>query len=139
MPNWCENDLIIEGPKATLDRIVAERFSDDGFGPCLDFQKVIPVPPDSTVDSQAAAWGTKWLAGNRKPPARRPERLAQTFSTAWSPPLPVLKQLSKQYPGVTVTVRFFESSMPFSGKAVFHRGKTVSEALNKNYRGRRGG
>lgn len=45
-------------------------------------------------------WGTKWNA--KKPTVDRPDpgRIIYTFSTAWSPPEPVLRALSAKFPGL---------------------------------------
>ena len=50
MPNWCECDLTVKGPKDEIDRMLAERSSeaDPNGRPCdrekrwIDFNKVIP-------------------------------------------------------------------------------------------------
>lgn len=44
MPNWCDNDLVVRGPKKDVARMVRESFSREkgGIGP--DFEKIIPYP-----------------------------------------------------------------------------------------------
>ena len=45
MPNWCENDLYIEGPKAEIERFLeAARNDTDGEETELDFNNFIPYP-----------------------------------------------------------------------------------------------
>jgi len=41
MPNWCENELYIEGPKEELDRFKREAAGENG---CLDMNAFIPYP-----------------------------------------------------------------------------------------------
>jgi hypothetical protein len=44
------------------------------------------------------------------------------FQTAWSPPVPVLEQLSKDNPTVTISHRFVEEGMGFYGTYEYHKG-----------------
>ena len=53
MPNWCENDLTVEGPQAAVDEFV--RFA-EGEGP-FDFDRFIPYPEQfRRSDEAVAAW-----------------------------------------------------------------------------------
>jgi hypothetical protein len=88
---------------------------------------------------QCQHWGTKWnacwssLAGNTTD-----TRADLGFNTAWSPPLPVIVELSKQFPNLTFTLKYWECGMGFRG---IFRAKAGQILKNNSYgySGRRGG
>ena len=58
MPNWCENDLAVNGPDEEIDRMLKAVFSKDkeDESVCLfpDFDKIIPYPANfKELDEQA--------------------------------------------------------------------------------------
>lgn len=84
-------------------------------------------------------WGTK---GNSMSPALitdTPNNLLYSISTAWSPPIPIIEKLSKKFPKLKMTIRFWECGAGFKGKYVFKNG-TALESIDKDYKhGNRGG
>ena len=107
MPNWVKN--IVHAYKSDTD---FEKFvGDEGR---FTFEKIIPMPDnifrgaigsaekekygkDNWYDWSLAHWGTKW-------DACEPEVNGATvmFETAWSCPLPVLRELAKKVGGIVV-------------------------------------
>jgi len=100
-----------------------------------------------------ATWGTKWNAGDV---ARRDYdgRICISFQTAWGPPIPVIIELAKRFPLVTLTIEFFERGMEVIGgfqcpskddyydneKGIeWEPGIVTDEWEFKGYRGVRGG
>lgn len=87
-------------------------------------------------------WGTKWNANcdkggwNFSPTAAT---ALLSFSTAWSPPMPVIAALAARFPQLTVQLRYYEAGVGFSGRLTYRKGKLVIDTHNNNYRGRRGG
>ena len=100
----------------------------------LSFQKLIPVPkhilmsahPNYKHDNVANQlptyeWGTKWSpidvdvveVGNE---------LIYYFSTAWGPPLPIVKKISELFPEVEVEIKYMELGNLFAGKTTYVNG-----------------
>lgn len=57
MPNWCESDLFVEGPKEKVKEFLEFVQGDNGL---LDFNKLIPYPEQfRELDRLANAWDEK--------------------------------------------------------------------------------
>jgi hypothetical protein len=87
-------------------------------------------------------WGTKWPAA-----AVRIEAGKQTagglevvihFSTAWSPPKPVIWRASALFPSLRFVLRYFEAGAGFQGEYVTKYGECIRDE-SSSYRGNRGG
>src|SRR5512132_365387 len=53
MPNWCENDLAVEGPKEVMEAFLKFAAGDSPF----DFNRFIPYPEEfRRLDDVAKAW-----------------------------------------------------------------------------------
>lgn len=89
MPNWCNNVL-------TADVNLKEKLNQFVVDGELDFNKIFPCPEElyktnAWYDWCVTNWGTKWspygtsFSGDGK---------SVSFSTAWGPPLPIIKLLS---------------------------------------------
>lgn len=76
MPNWCENILVITGPKKEIDNFLekAQSLSEDRY---ISLERLLPVPEefkkdrekpvdglstmsDEEYDWRVKNWGTKW-------------------------------------------------------------------------------
>jgi hypothetical protein len=61
-------------------------------------------------------WGTKWNASSTIVDNEvSGTEVSMQFETAWSPPIPVAKAISEQFPGAEVTLNFLESGCDFGG------------------------
>ena len=117
----------------------------DGQPRYIDFQRIVPMPgglaPDAEeMDEQSILaetgcrdwdewrdgtpenayndghWGTCQNACYFGPPINATDRRADlAFETAWSPPSPVIIALSKQFPTLNFTLRYWECGCGFSG------------------------
>ena len=134
MPNWCENDLWITGPKEDLQRFASEP---------LTLSRFIPIKEESTqwcVDS----WGTKWDIDPTEPdpdPYFRcdpQECLFYTFLTAWTPPIPTVGMMAKVFPTLSFSLTYFESGVAFNGILIAKEGMIIKEDSGPYY-GDRGG
>ena len=87
-------------------------------------------------------WGTKWgiysavlketkLAGKRS-------KVAYTFRSAWSPPLPVINAMSIKFPQLKFKLKYYERGVGFKGTFEVQAGQ-VSAEKQESYRGSRGG
>lgn len=130
MPNWCENSLWVDGDKTSL-----QRFRKDVNSEEHDFvlSKLHPMPEavlntDDTSDTpnwhdwRTKNWGTKWdvegiLTFDDS------EILEYRFLSAWSPPVPWLKKVSKGYPRLQFRLQYLEAGVGFMGVAKFKNGK----------------
>jgi hypothetical protein len=123
MPNHCQNDLYIEGPAHEIEALLRFVFTDEN-PPSIAFDRIIPEPDDlrreddHMTDAQhhwrCAHWGTKWDGYDVE---RRKVRGVDcvSFSTAWSPPEPVIIALHKRFPALTFHHEFFEGGCSFCG------------------------
>lgn len=107
MPNWCENEVDIDGTDEHVKEFIAEFFTpvkEDVY--FLDFHKVVPLglpknddgTPGWNYDEATNAWGTKWdldnsednwfhqftSTGDNNQVSYR--TLNARFDTAWGPP-----------------------------------------------------
>jgi hypothetical protein len=82
-------------------------------------------------------WGTKWNASAARLD-RQERRDKLTFSTAWSPPRPVVAALGRRFPANTFSLRFYERGAALKGRFKV-RGARVLVNETAEYRGRRGG
>ena len=137
MPNWCENELRIDGTSEDVEKVFEFIKTEKSI---FDFNQLIPYPQEYTeMDDEAAtlgyeefhkkygenakdgynsggynwcikSWGTKWNACSP-----RREGDAMIFDTAWSPPQPVVIALAKMFPTVSFHLEYFEGGMGFAG------------------------
>jgi hypothetical protein len=88
---------------------------------------------------QDGHWGTKWNACHCAPLENATDQRAKLeFSTAWSPPTPVILELSRQFPLLTFTLKYWEGLMGFRGVFRVKAGNVLCDA-DYDYRGPRGG
>lgn len=137
MPNHCFNTLICED--ADFSEIIEQfRTKGEDEHDFLDFDKIIPMPKEleitasfNTKDTELqeqykintekfgfphwyewrkANWGTKWNSYNCDFKDN-----SVTFSTAWCPPEPVIKELAK-ITGKTFVLEYIEDGDAFVGR-----------------------
>jgi hypothetical protein len=177
LPNWCENELTVLGPRDQLERFkiaaagyedeaeaIASNLSPEGCGRPLDFNAFVPYPKEyRELDERAREyerqhgrhppfkdgfnsggyewcvenWGTKWNAHEVRL-VRRKRSLVYIFDTAWSPPIPVVLAMSRRFPDLTFTLRYWEGGMGFKG--IFKaKGDKILKDEHGGYLGHRGG
>jgi len=91
-------------------------------------EPLVKTLPDNNYHYQSSMWGTKWNAVDVCESRVQPDNgFALAFSTAWSPPIPVLEKLSEQYPNLIIDVIFSECNMDYQGRMVFKAGETIFE------------
>lgn len=168
MPNYCENDLYIEGPKSEIAKLLIHVRTKRSL---FDFNTIIPYPEkftkidedlekaghkkhetlgiflDAVKDGYNSGgyewcvenWNTKWNAQN---PIMRNlhNRICISFSTAWNPPIPVIAKLHQLFPQCSLHLEFFECGGAFCGGVSFlnEPGKATNKWESK-YLGCRGG
>ncbi len=142
MPNWCNNNLVLEhDDPAMIQRAY------DALERCEFLQEFIPVPKELTetmsgfhgdADKQAALeaqtraniekygygnwydfcvgeWGTKWDVGDQGASDIHPEgkMLHTSFDSAWAPPVRAYEKLEEL--GFRVEAHYYEGGMAFAG------------------------
>lgn len=87
-------------------------------------------------------WGTKWSACRELVGAVQEWGDSATvdisFSTAWSPPLPVIREASRRFPALRFDLRYFECGGQFNGMFLCQGGEVTADESGP-YFGRRGG
>jgi hypothetical protein len=138
MPNHCYNILSLsESPKKTSKVLKKFLTKDKTGGEFFDFNKVIKMPKDLDVESTSAPdkdlekkykenikkygcktwyewcvenWGTKWNSYDFQL-----QDSCASFSTAWSPPEPIIIELAQKTQEDWV-LRYYEEGMSFCGE-----------------------
>jgi hypothetical protein len=82
-------------------------------------------------------WGTRRNASDVSLELQR-TRLKYSFRTAWTPPIPVIRALSKNYRANTFSLRYYESGSATKGHYKVKAGKVLAQSQSV-YRGARGG
>lgn len=87
-------------------------------------------------------WGTKWNAGRVETDSLltwgEDGEVELHFSTAWSPPLPVIRKASEKYPELQFELRYFERGCGFNGLYRCRAGEVLDDESGP-YFGNRGG
>lgn len=98
-------------------------------------------PNFNFYDWHIANWGTKWNArfwDSEARPELDGKKLMYNFSTAWSPPTPVIFAMSKIFPKFKFKLKYYEQGMGFQGTFECEGG-VIKTDIHKSYRGGRGG
>ena len=154
MPNYCNNTLEVSAdPKNREALKQLKDFVDNSIredGEKFTFEGVLPMPKELDITSptreedkaQAEAniknhghadwynwrvdnWGTKWDVGECYISDIVKDYVHLDFDTAWSPPLPYYKALSKKYPLLTIEVEYSEPGMDFAGIEKYQGGELM--------------
>tara|TARA_B110000091_G_scaffold87803_2_gene96358 strand:- start:9199 stop:9927 length:729 start_codon:yes stop_codon:yes gene_type:complete len=62
-----------------------------------------------------ANWGTKWNAYDGYAVEVEGDCFVVFFCTAWSPPMPIIKEMAKLFPKLTIEMEYQEEGMGFAG------------------------
>ena len=142
MPNWCNNNLVLEHDDPAMIKRAY-----DALERCEFLQEFIPVPKELTetisgsygdeekqaaLEAQTRAniekygygnwydycvneWGTKWDVGEQGCSDIHPDgkMLHTSFDSAWAPPVNAYQKLEAL--GFRVEAQFYESGMAFAG------------------------
>ncbi len=124
MPNWCQNQLTVNGATPEF-----RAWLEGGFS----FQRMNPVTSADSL-TQCSAWGTKWDLDENDQRESASELLeigTAFFDTAWSPPLGALTALSAMFPDDTLVLEYHEPGMGFAGRALFEAGACDDESTEE--------
>ena len=101
----------------------------NGPQPKHEPDKPIAFDSDHWYDWNVRNWGTKWDVGvhdeDKYPETEitneSEDSIGYRFNTAWSPPLPVIGEMSVQYPNLTFTLSY-EEETGWGGEILFVNG-----------------
>ena len=131
MPNWCENELIIN----SKDKIALEDFIKkcEGKTKTIDhngktkkvettllLNNLVPIPKrqeKNWYDWNIKNWGTKWEIdpdGLQRHKTNK-NTYKYYFDTAWAPPCKWLETIGKLYPTIKFKLKYEEPGMGFKG------------------------
>lgn len=122
MPNWCNNSLTITHKDVDKLENLMSRMRDDEDGGFFNHIKPMPEkirnttsPDDSPnwYDWSCDNWGTKWDAACIDQYQYTENTVGFSFDTAWSPPIPIYEELTKQ--GFEVQAYYVEFGMMYAG------------------------
>lgn len=125
---WPINERVEKLSEREIEKIKREYET-----PRYCFNALVPVPEDILESGYSNAgylwcienWGTKWEPDMVFVIEEDPEKgdLEYDFTTAWSPPISVFKNASRNFPGLEFTLVYFEPGLAFAGKAICSNGK----------------
>lgn len=125
MPNHMYNVLRMSGKGHTIDLILESIKTKDN---CIDFDKIVSIPDDIKEWYQEEDnwygwnlehWGTKWNSFD----SELINNSLIRFTTAYTPPLPVIAKLSKLFKTVEFTLIYFEEINDIQNIIVYKNGK----------------
>jgi hypothetical protein len=124
MPNWCENIVSIKlrskRYKKSLNKFVKDNYTKKGII-TLDFNKIIPQPKFENENDwynwNCKNWGTKWNIDEIDVITDNIEMgfAKIIFWTAWSPPIPIIEELSNKYKGIEFKIKYCDPAMAMRG------------------------
>ncbi len=160
MPNWCECELRVCGDAKRLKEF---KLFGQNRGNVLDTNKFVRYPERYAVSDKIASefkgdfkdrpkdgfnnggygwcldnWGTKWGICDAELVEDYEGELNYEFSCAWSPCSPVVLAMSKLFPDLEFTLRYFEGGAGFNGIYSCEDG-VVTDDKSGDYFGSRGG
>jgi hypothetical protein len=148
MPNWCSNTLQISGNKEQLEMFKQKSISKSAMDVdiflmdgCIPMPEELAICEDITPEQNAERiakygydnwyfwrlenWGSKWDA--QEPYVEEDENgLTINFDTAWSPPIPYIRQVARMFPDLIFDLYFMETGEWFAGRVTAHN-KEVEE------------
>jgi hypothetical protein len=141
MPNWCQNELTIKATQSEIARFLnAVRSEDSRF----DFNTISPQPETfGTGDTikecyewRYKNWGTNhpiddsglWISPGSVSPDTGQFQIDLCFDSAWTPPIPLIREASKRFPTLEFYLEYFElDGCFFEGVYQVRNGITLME------------
>jgi hypothetical protein len=139
MPNWCSNRVHISGSAEDVASFMALIRGESGDENTFSFQAILPCPSElhnynapqtdkdlaerfvkeygytDWYDWQVSNWGTKWETSDCYLDYADEESASWYFSTAWNPPQGIYDELSRLFPGLSISWFFDEPGMQIAG------------------------
>ena len=145
MPNHCENDLIVSGPKAEIERFIAAAVDPEDGDNAIRLDNFVPLPPEllnyeDEYNWRIEHWGTKWDCYDFSYAKWSPKgrSWSTSFLTAWTPPDAAFIAIAKLFPKLTFNLRYYEGGCCYKGQLKV-KGETIIAQWDGDYYGWRGG
>ena len=141
MPNWCNNNIKVEGPTAKVEAMYKEACEDanDETGllnhmrpmPKELHDTTAPSDGDNWYDWRVTNWSTKWEVSSEglefTDNGDGTATLSGWFDSAWAPPTEACNFYSQENPDVTITLDYHEPGMCFVGQAYYEDGDCIQD------------
>ena len=114
MPNWCSNNIVIEGPKEKVEAIWSRAIDDTDEGLLTALHPIGKWEYETAL----AEWGTKWdinMTDANLEISEDGTRIEGFFESAWSPPLETVHNYELENPDVSIHLKYFEPANDFIG------------------------
>lgn len=120
MSNYCENYLSVDGPEKRVNEFFEQLKGSEGE---VTFKKLLPAPQGTgdLYEWQAENYGTKCDGGTFSEFVED----GVFFSTAWSPPIAFLENVSKQFRELSFGINYYEIGFDICGSAEIENGTIV--------------
>lgn len=138
MANGCFNAVRIDGDKECLEQVFDFLRKAEAEGKF--FGLLCPIPEELMTEDERFGdewcvdhWGTQWDVQIKRANVHRmtDKTILLTFSTEWSPPVPFLEKLAKEFK-VDIEVRYVADRNAFIGKSIYKDGKIISSECIEN-------
>lgn len=133
MPNWCENQLYVSGPKHKVDEFISRVVVEANGEQRVSFDAHVPMPPEEQGNYfwRIANWGTKWSGVLHGVDCYDREdgtcEALIVFDTAWSPPDAWLARVAQLEPELSFDLSYLEMGDGFVGRMVYDKGELQSD------------
>lgn len=150
MPNWCKNNLKINGNGEKVLELLEMLKDEDGQ---LTFNKLVPMPKeleetksptpsdmpeeerkrlndlygaDNWYDWRYKNWGCKWYA-SESGFCKNDDDWMVSFETPWGPPIEFIQKMSKQFNKMTFELQYADESEGWQpiGEAIISDGSVM--------------
>ena len=136
MPNWCDNQVTITGPKSVIDKIEKIAKEEKGAGGLLNFFHPMPKGLEDTTSPSSSAkkpqpmiegfdnwydwrcenWSTKWDVNEFYGVDRQGDTISFGFSSAWSPPIGAYENFLTKNEDCSLKAYYYEGGCDFMGE-----------------------
>ena len=126
MPNWCENEVMVNGKKNDIQAL-KEHLSQGKND--LEFMFVLPPPNNEwNYNWCIQNWGTKWEPEHVDADWHE-DTVTFYFWSAWAPAVGIVNALAQKFPALHWEYIYAESGMDFSGRIEWENGEiTINES-----------
>lgn len=126
MPNWCSNELKIQGADVPKIKYIMIN-SDSIFESLIGTDPAVSTPIQDWYNHNVNWFGTKWDVSKDDISIydESHDMLAISFTTAWGPPMAFFEKLCSKYDIDSASLYFEEGGMDFSGIAEYDKDSGV--------------
>ena len=148
MPNWCWNEVTIDGSRLDLKAFAAKGAENSNDEEDLSLLRAFIPMPEEYVSFEGynnggyewciRNWGTKWAESSIEMSGENFGDTAQakiTFESPWNPPLTGYSKISEMFPTLTFIHYWDEPGMCFAGITVMKAGEEImmEEVVDEDY------